>query len=37
VDYVLHFEKSFLDPLQTILESVGWTHERVASLDDYFV
>jgi len=37
VDYVLHFEKSFLDPLQTILTSVGWTHERVASLDDYFV
>ena len=37
VDYGLHFEKSFLDPLQNILESVGWTHERVASLDDFFV
>lgn len=37
VDYELHFVKAFVDPLQTILDSVGWTHERVATLEDYFV
>ena len=37
VDYDLHFTKAFLDPLRNILESVGWTHERVATLEDYFV
>ena len=37
VDFNAHFQKSFLDPLKTILESVGWTYERDASLEDFFV
>lgn len=37
VDRELHFQKAFVDPLQTILDSVGWTHEHVATLEDFFV
>lgn len=39
IDYDLQFTKAFLDPLQLILESVGWESEEKeekATLDDFF-
>jgi DNA polymerase elongation subunit (family B) len=36
VDYNLQFEKSFLEPLKIILDSIGWKTECVSSLEDYF-
>jgi DNA polymerase elongation subunit (family B) len=37
VDYNLQFEKSFLDPLKTILKTIGWHHEEVATLEGLFI
>jgi DNA polymerase elongation subunit (family B) len=37
IDYDLQFQKSFLDPLQVILDTIGWQAERVASLMEFFV
>ena len=34
IDYEVQFEKAFLDPLKVILDCVGWSHQRVASLFD---
>ena len=36
IDYDLQFEKSFVEPLKIILDSIGWRTEKVASLEDFF-
>ena len=36
VDYDLQFEKSFLEPLKSILDSIGWEVEKTVNLDSFF-
>jgi len=36
VDYDLQFEKSFLEPLKAILDSIGWKVEKTNSLESFF-
>ena len=36
VDYDLMFTKAFLDPLNIVLNSIGWRSERTSSLEDLF-
>jgi len=37
IDYDLQFQKSFLDPLQVILDTINWKAEKIATLEDFFV
>ena len=37
INYNMQFEKSFLEPLKTILKCVGWEHEKRNTLEDFFV
>ena len=36
IDYDEQFEKSFLDPLRFIVNAIGWSFERQASLESFF-
>lgn len=36
VNYPIMFEKTFQDAVQNILDSMGWSAERKANLDDFF-
>jgi len=36
IDYDLQFEKAFLEPIKVILNCMGWTTEKVSSLEDFF-
>ena len=36
IDYELQFEKSFVDPLKSILDSIGWQVEKTTSLESFF-
>ena len=37
VDYDIMYRKSFIDPLQTILDSIGWKTEEHNTLEDFFL
>lgn len=36
IDYDLQFEKSYIEPLKSILSTIGWNTEKVATLEDFF-
>ena len=36
IDHEIQFQKTFLDPIEPVLEAVGWTSKEVASLEDFF-
>jgi len=36
IDYDIQFDKSFVDPLRIILNSIGWHTEKTATLDEFF-
>ena len=36
IDYDLQFEKSFLEPMKTILDAIGWSVEKTANLESFF-
>ena len=36
VDYDTQFQKAYLDPIKIILDCMGWKHEKVNSLDNFF-
>tara|TARA_B100000287_G_scaffold122092_1_gene113891 strand:- start:15071 stop:16150 length:1080 start_codon:yes stop_codon:yes gene_type:complete len=36
IDYETQFNKSFSEPLQLILEKIGWSVEKRATLEDFF-
>ena len=37
IDYDLQFEKAFLEPLKTVLDAIGWSCEKTANLELFFV
>ena len=37
IDYDLQFEKSFVEPFKSILDSIGWSVEKTVNLELFFV
>jgi DNA polymerase elongation subunit (family B) len=37
IDYELQFEKSFIDPLKSILNAIGWNIEKTTNLESFFI
>ena len=36
IDYDLQFEKSFVEPLKSILDAIGWKVEKTVNLESFF-
>ena len=37
IDYDLQFNKAFLEPLKIILDAIGWSVEKTANLESFFI
>ena len=37
IDYELQFEKSFVEPLKSILDAIGWNIEKKINLEEFFL
>lgn len=37
IDYDMQFDKTFIQPLKSILDIIGWNTEKVITLEDFFV
>jgi len=37
IDYDTQYNKSFVEPIKTILDAIGWRVEKKASLEDFFL
>jgi DNA polymerase elongation subunit (family B) len=37
IDYETQFEKAYLDPIRTIVNTIGWNVEHVSSLKSFFI
>ena len=36
VDYDMQFDKSYVEPMKHILDSIGWSVEKQNTLEDFF-
>ena len=36
IDYDRQFEKSFLDPMKVLLQTIGWEHEKKSNIMEFF-
>jgi DNA polymerase elongation subunit (family B) len=36
VDYETQFEKCYIDPITTVLDTIDWQHEKISTLEDFF-
>ena len=36
VDYETQFEKCYIDPITTVLDTIDWKHEKISTLEDFF-
>lgn len=37
VDYDMQFDKSYVDPIKNILDVIGWSPEKINTLEDFFI
>jgi DNA polymerase elongation subunit (family B) len=36
IDYDTQFQKCFLEPIKSILDTIGWNVEKITTLEDFF-